>query len=103
MNKQLPIWFTGGFALGLVGMVSANSRQSAELGTPPDLAPGTKIYQIDVTADSHNVLASMPVTEPIVVKDLRGGWIFVEVPDLPHGPVWLNTAQVVYYRTTKSN
>jgi hypothetical protein len=99
-NALRPSWWTALLGVGLVAVLATSGRQEEGHAAPPDIVPGTKIYQIDVTADSRNALASLAVTEPILVKEVRGPWVLVEVPGLPHGAVWLNFEQVVYYRTT---
>jgi hypothetical protein len=90
---------------GLGGLVVTGRWQAAAgtPGGPPDLAPGTRIYQLDATSDSHNALDSLAVTAPIEVLEVRGAWARVKVPTLPYGPVWLNFDQLVYYRTTRGD
>lgn len=91
-------------ALLAAGALFASGRQEAEPEArflPDDIEKGTKLYELELSRPTAEILPGATPLLPVEVKELRDPWVLVEVRGLRGGPVWLNFEHVLRYRTSR--
>ena len=92
--------------LGALLALGASWLVSAAAPNTPDKMPGgvTKggvVFGLNLQAGATKGMKNLTENTPVTLMEIDGGWILVDFPGQSTGPVWINSAAVISYRTNR--
>ncbi|MCB9914999.1 MAG: hypothetical protein H6828_07600 [Planctomycetes bacterium] len=98
--KNLALLLVGaGLGVALSALTSAGG--SAPVEGNKHLRAGATVYGLNLVAGTARPLAGLADDMPVTVRAMDGDWLQVDFPAQKTGPVWVNQANVVSYRTSR--